>query len=54
MILGIGTDMIEIERIRKACEQEAFLMRIYTETECRQAQGSASMLAGNFAVKEAV
>lgn len=54
MILGIGTDMVEIERIRKACEKEAFLIRTYTQAECRQAKGSASMLAGNFAIKEAV
>lgn len=54
MILGIGTDMVEIERIRKACEKEAFLTRTYTQAECRQAKGNASMLAGNFAIKEAV
>lgn len=54
MIVGIGMDMIEIERIKKACMKEAFLSRIYTEEECRQARGNASRLAGNFAVKEAV
>lgn len=54
MILGIGTDMIELERIRKACEKQAFLARTYTEEECRQAGGNTSRLAGNFAVKEAV
>ena len=54
MIIGVGTDLIEIERIRRACEKEAFLVRIYTEEECRQAGGRASRLAGNFAVKEAV
>ena len=46
MIVGIGTDLIEIARIEKACRKQAFLSRIYTEEECR--------LAGNFAVKEAV
>ncbi|MCI8515939.1 MAG: holo-ACP synthase [Hungatella sp.] len=54
MIIGIGTDMIEMERMRKACEKQAFLARIYTAEECRQARGSISRLAGNFAVKEAV
>ena len=54
MIIGVGTDLIEIERIRKACEKEAFLTRIYTEEECRQAGKNISRLAGNFAVKEAV
>ena len=54
MIVGIGTDLIEIERIKKACEKEAFLVRAYTEEERRQAGGNASRLAGDFAVKEAV
>ena len=40
--------------IRKACVKEAFLTRVYTEEECRQAGGNAARLAGNFAVKEAV
>ena len=31
MIVGIGTDLIEIERIKKACEKEAFLVRVYTD-----------------------
>ena len=51
MIVGIGTDLVEIERIKKACEKEAFLVRVYTEEERR---GNASRLAGDFAVKEAV
>lgn len=54
MIVGVGTDLIEIERIKKACEKEAFLVRIYTEEESRQAKGNISRLAGDFAVKEAV
>ena len=51
MIVGIGTDLIEIERIKKACEKEAFLVRVYTEEDRRQAGGNASRLAGDFAVK---
>lgn len=31
MIVGIGTDLIEIERIKKACEKEAFLMAVYIQ-----------------------
>lgn len=54
MILGIGTDLVEIGRIEKACEKEAFLTRIFTEEERRQAGGHISRLAGDFAVKEAV
>ena len=54
MLTGVGCDLIEIERIKKACEKEAFLLRIYTERELLQADGKASVLAGTFAVKEAV
>lgn len=54
MIVGIGTDMIEIARVEKACGKQAFLSRVYTAEECRQAGKSISRLAGNFAVKEAV
>lgn len=46
--------MIEIERVKKACEKEAFFLRVYTENERRQANGNPSVLAGTFAVKEAV
>lgn len=54
MILGVGTDLTEIERIRRACGRGSFAERTFTEEECRQAGGSASRLAGDFAVKEAV
>lgn len=54
MIVGVGTDLIEIARVKKACEKQAFLSRIYTEEECRRFGDSAVRLAGNFAVKEAV
>ena len=40
MIAGVGTDMIEIGRIRRACEKEAFLTRVYTQEECQQAGGN--------------
>lgn len=54
MILGVGTDLVEIERMGRACEKDYFVMRTFTELESRQAKGSASKLAGSFAVKEAV
>ncbi len=54
MLTGVGCDLIEIERVKKACEKEAFLLRVYTEEERRQADGRISVLAGTFAVKEAV
>ena len=46
MILGVGTDLVEIDRMRKACEKEHFVSRTFTEAESRQAGGSASKLAG--------
>ena len=54
MIIGVGTDMVEIQRVEKAVKKEAFLARVYTEEERRQAGGNVSRLAGSFAVKEAV
>lgn len=54
MVIGVGTDLIEIGRIQKACERKGFLAYVYTEQECRQARESYSRLAGNFAVKEGV
>ncbi len=54
MILGIGNDLIEIDRIEKACEKQAFLVHCYTENEIELCHGKVSMLAGNFAVKESV
>ena len=54
MLTGVGCDLIEIERVKKACEKEAFLLPVYTENERQQAKGKPSVLAGTFAVKEAV
>ena len=57
MIKGIGTDIIEISRIEKACENEKFIERIYTENEINEylrRNKNISYLAGRFAAKEAV
>lgn len=54
MIIGIGTDLIEIQRVLKACEKDAFLNKVYTENERILADLDKSKLASNFAVKEAV
>ena len=53
MILGIGIDMTEIERIEKACGKQAFFLRIYTPRERESCGGRPASLAGRFAVKEA-
>ena len=59
MILGLGTDMIEIARIEHSVARygDAFLRRIYTPAEiayCRQKKkNSAESFAARFAAKEA-
>ena len=54
MIIGIGIDLIEIERIKKACAKEALLLRSFTSAEIECIGGRAERAAGNVAVKEAV
>jgi holo-[acyl-carrier protein] synthase len=54
--LSIGVDIVEIESIKKAisCYQDAFLNRIYTNTELNYCNNMPSRLAGRFAAKEAL
>ncbi len=54
MIVGIGNDLIEIERVSHACEKESFLTRIFTTREIALITDDKKRAAGNFAVKEAV
>ena len=54
MIYGIGVDTIEISRISKACMNDTFIHKIYTDREISSAKGNDIYLAGNFAAKEAV
>ena len=54
MIIGVGCDLVEIKRIEKACEKEAFLNKVYTKKELEMSGGRFVMLADNFAVKEAL
>jgi len=54
MIYGIGTDLVEVERIKKAYEREAFRRKIYTEQEQQMIAEHAQRAAGNFAIKESV
>lgn len=54
MIIGIGNDMIEIDRVVKACEKEAFLRKYFTEKEQELIMLDVKKAADNFAVKEAV
>jgi holo-[acyl-carrier protein] synthase len=47
-----GIDIVKISRIEKAAESEAFVNRVFTESEREYCKNSAS-LAGLFAAKEA-
>ena len=58
MILGVGTDLTEVARIRQSIAQfgERFLNRIYTDGERRYAASKANAaerFAARFAAKEA-
>ena len=54
MIVGVGTDLIEIYRMKDMLCKRSRLSRIFTTTELACAKDNATTLAGNFAVKEAV
>ena len=58
MIIGMGVDIAEVERIQGAIERygEVFLRRIYTSREreyCEQFKNKYERYAGRFAAKEA-
>ena len=58
MILGVGSDLIDVRRIERTIERhgERFLARIFTATERAKAEGragSAETYAKRFAAKEA-
>lgn len=55
--LGLGDDIIEISRIKKAIENLKFVQKIYTEKEIQMIVlkgNKAETYAGRFAAKEAV
>ena len=55
MIRGIGTDIVEIDRISNAIKKEFFLKKAFNDSEIDMAVGRKKdcFLAGNFATKEA-
>lgn len=59
MIIGIGVDIVNIQRIEKAVERhgEMFIEKVFTEEEVSALKGEKLMsanLAARFAAKEAV
>jgi holo-[acyl-carrier protein] synthase len=58
VIVGMGVDLAEVERIQKAIERhgEPFLRRVYTAAEreyCERFKNKYERYAGRFAAKEA-
>ena len=57
MIAGIGTDIIEIERMARAIKNEHFIERVFTEQEIKycdsRGRQRAASYAARFAGKEA-
>lgn len=58
MIIGIGTDIIEIDRIERAINRNnGFLRKVFTSREIemfKERSMRPEVIAGNFAAKEAV
>ena len=57
MIVGIGNDIIEIERIEKAISKEGFKNKIYTQRELKNIEkrgNRTETYAGIFSAKEAI
>jgi holo-[acyl-carrier protein] synthase len=59
MIVGLGVDLIEIERVKRAHEKhgQRFIERLFTPAEakyCLRKKDPYPSLAGRFAAKEAV
>ncbi len=56
MIIGIGIDLMEIEKIAKDIQSNIYLRKVFTEpeiAECNSVLNSAERFAGRFAAKEA-
>lgn len=57
MVLGLGNDIIEISRIKKAMQNPKFITRVFTSMEVDQIEKKGNKFAsyaGRFAVKEAI
>lgn len=59
MIIGVGVDIVEIERVREVLQrqQDRFIRRVFTEAEqdyCRAHRDPVPHYAARFAAKEAL
>jgi len=53
MVVGLGIDLVEVDRIRRAMENPRFVYRILTDAE-REFCTSPARVAGRWAAKEAI
>ena len=53
MVVGLGIDLVEIARIRRAMENPRFVYRVLTDAE-REFCTTPSRVAGRWAAKEAI
>lgn len=54
MVVGLGIDLVEVERIRRAMENPRFVYKILTDAERLYCGDNASRVAGRWAAKEAI
>ena len=55
-IFGIGTDIVNIDRIKKSLKNKNFIKRVFNEKEilkCKNVSSSINCFAKRFAAKEA-
>ena len=55
-IFGIGTDIIQVDRIKKNLKKKGFINRIFSKkeiTKCKKISNSSNCFAKRFAAKEA-
>ena len=56
MIYGIGTDIVDVNRIKESLKNKDFINRIFNEKEilkCKKISNSTNCYAKRFAAKEA-
>lgn len=54
MIIGIGTDIIEISRVEESLHNNRFMNKVYSKQEQNLIKNNVVVAAGNFAGKEAI
>ncbi len=56
MIVGLGTDLVDVPRFSKSIENESFIRRVFSSAEieyCNSVANKAERFAARFAAKEA-